>query len=59
MADIPAEIAELLKLLSARDEFDEIARLFQESSRPWQQYSEDERNRLVERAVALMTNRRI
>jgi hypothetical protein len=46
-------MAELLELLKARDQFDEIAKLFERSSRSWQQYSEDERNHLVAKAASM------
>lgn len=44
--EIDPEIAELLELLNAREQLDEIAELFEQSS-PWHQYSEEERKRLV------------
>ena len=52
--EINPEIAELLELLNAREQFDEIATLFEQSSRPWLQYSEEERNRLVAKAASMM-----
>ena len=54
LSDIHPEMAQLLELLNARDQFDEIADLFERSSRPWQQYSQDERNRLVARAASMI-----
>ena len=53
--EIDPEIAELLELLHAREQFDEIAQLFEQSSRPWHQYSEEERNQLVARAALMMS----
>jgi hypothetical protein len=53
--EIDPEIAELLELLNAREQFDEIAELFEQSSRPWHQYSEEERKRLVARAASMMS----
>jgi hypothetical protein len=52
--EINPEIAELLELLNAREQFDEIAALFEQSSRPWHQYSEEERNQLVAKAASMM-----
>jgi len=53
--EINPEIAELLELLKARDEFDEIAQLFEQSSLPWRSLSQDDRNRLVARASSLVS----
>jgi hypothetical protein len=52
---INPEIAELLELLKARDEYDEISELFDKHSRPWKNFSQDERNRLVARASSLIS----
>ena len=53
--EVNPEIAELLELLKARDEFDEIAQLFEQSSLPWRSLSQDDRNRLVARASSLVS----
>ena len=55
--EIDREIAELLELLNAREQFDETAEQFEQSSRPWHQYSEEERNQLVARAASMMSKR--
>lgn len=47
---------ELLALLNARDQFDEIARLFDRSLRTWDQYSEEERKWIVAKAASRMSN---
>jgi acyl-CoA reductase-like NAD-dependent aldehyde dehydrogenase len=59
LTDIRPEIVALLNGLKARDELEELAKLFEESSEAWQQISEDERNRLIARAAALMSNRKV
>jgi acyl-CoA reductase-like NAD-dependent aldehyde dehydrogenase len=55
LGKIDPEIADLLELLDAREQFDEIAELFEQSSPPWHQYSAEERRRLVARAAAMMS----
>lgn len=51
-----ARIDELLELLRARDQFDEIAKLFEQSLRTWDQYSEEERKWIVAKAASRMSN---
>jgi hypothetical protein len=55
--EIDPEISELLELLDAREQFDEIAKLFEHSLRPWDQYSEEERKWLVAKAASMMVKR--
>ena len=55
MTEIDSEMSELLELLNAREQFDEIAKLFEHSLRPWDQYSEEERKWLVAKAASLMS----
>lgn len=55
MNEIAPEMAELLELLHSREQFDEVARLFEHSLRPWDQYSEDERKWLIEKAASIMS----
>jgi hypothetical protein len=52
--EINPEILELLELLHAREQFDEIAQLFEHSLRPWDQYSEAERRWLIANATSMM-----
>ena len=58
MTDISPEIVALLDGLKAREELDELARLFEESSQAWLQISEPERKLLIARAAALMSDRK-
>ncbi len=58
MAELSPEILALLDCLKARDELEEIARLFEDSSQAWQQFSDIERNRLIARAMTLMAERK-
>jgi hypothetical protein len=55
--DIDPEISELLELLNAREQFDEIAQMFEHSLRPWDQYSEEERKWLIAKAASMMSKR--
>jgi hypothetical protein len=55
--DIDPEISELLELLNTREQFDEIAQLFEHSLRPWDQYSEEERRWLIAKAASMMSRR--
>lgn len=57
MNEIDPEISELLELLDARERFEEIAKLFEHSLRPWDQYSEEERKWLVAKAASMMVKR--
>jgi hypothetical protein len=50
------EVAELLDLLKARDEFEDVAKLFDRSLRPWDQYSEEERKWILARAASRIAN---
>ena len=59
MADPSPEIVGLLDVLKDRDKLDEMTKLFEASSDSWQHLSEDERSRLVARAMALMSDRNI
>lgn len=49
-------MAELLELLNSREQFDEVSKLFEHSLRPWEQYSEDERKWLIDKAASIMSN---
>jgi hypothetical protein len=55
LQEISPEIAELLELLNARERFDEISALLEQSPRSLHQYSEEERNLLVARAASMMS----
>lgn len=57
MNDIDPEISELLELLNTREQFDEIAQLFEHSLRPWDQYSKEERKWLIAKAASMMSQR--
>jgi acyl-CoA reductase-like NAD-dependent aldehyde dehydrogenase len=59
VADLSKEIIGLLNVLKAREELDELTRLFEESSQAWQHLTEDERSRLIARAAALMADSKI
>jgi hypothetical protein len=52
------ELAELLELLIARDQLDDIAKLFDRSLRTWDQYSEEERKWIVAKAASMMASGR-
>lgn len=54
--EIAPEMAELLELLNSREQFDEVSKLFEHSLRPWEQYSEDERKWLIDKAASIMSN---
>jgi hypothetical protein len=56
--EIDPEIAALLELLIANEEFDETAEQFKQSSRSWHQYSEEEKNRLLAKAASMMSKGR-
>lgn len=47
------EFIALLELLEARDRLEETARLFDRSLRSWDQYSEEERKWILEKAASL------
>ena len=53
--EIDPEMSELLDLLNTREQFDEIAKLFEHSLRPWEQYSEEERRWLIDKANSMMS----
>ena len=53
--EIDPEMSELLELLNTREQFDEIAKLFEHSLRPWEQYSEEERRWLIDKANSMMS----
>ena len=55
MHEIDPGISELLELLDAREQFDEVAKLFEHSLRPWDEYSEDERKWLIAKAASIMS----
>ena len=55
MDEIDPEMSELLELLNTREQFDEIAKLFEHSLRPWEQYSEEERRWLIDKANSMMS----
>jgi hypothetical protein len=55
--EIDPEIFTLLELLNAREGFDEIAALFEQSSRSWHQYSEEEKAWLAARATSIASGR--
>jgi hypothetical protein len=48
-------MAKLLELLDSREQFDEVAKLFEHSLRPWDQYSEEERKWLIAKAASIMS----
>jgi hypothetical protein len=52
------EVTELLDLLKTRDEFEDVAKLFERSLRPWDQYSEEERKWIVAKASSMIASRR-
>ena len=54
MDEIDPEMSELLELLHTREQFDEISKLFEHSLRPWDQYSEEERRWLIDKANSMM-----
>ena len=51
--EIDPEMSELLELLHTREQFDEISKLFEHSLRPWDQYSEEERRWLIDKANSM------
>jgi hypothetical protein len=53
--EIDPEMSELLELLHTREQFDEISKLFEHSLRPWDQYSEEERRWLIDKANSMMS----
>jgi hypothetical protein len=55
LSKIDPEFVELLELLHSREQFDELAKLFEHTLRPWNEYSEEERKWIVERATSLMS----
>lgn len=55
MNEIAPEMAKLLELLDSREQFDEVAKLFEHSLRPWDQYSEEERKWLIAKAASIMS----
>ena len=55
MNEIAPEMVELLELLDSREQFDEVAKLFEHSLRPWDQYSEEERRWLIAKAASIMS----
>ena len=59
LTEISPEIVALLDGLKARDELEELAKLFEESSQAWLQISEPERKILLARAAALMSDRKV
>lgn len=58
LTEISPEIVALLDGLKDRDELEELAKLFEESSQAWTQISEPERKILLARAAALMAERK-
>jgi len=59
LTDISPEIVALLDGLKDRDELEELARMFEESSQAWLQISEPERKILLARAAALMADKKV
>jgi hypothetical protein len=55
MSEIDRQIADLLELLNAREEFDEIAELFGQSSQSWHQFTPEEKIRLAARVASNMS----
>lgn len=55
MNEIAPEMVELLELLDSREQFDEVAKLFEHSLRPWDQYSDEERKWLIAKAASIMS----
>jgi hypothetical protein len=53
LSNIDPELAELLELLNTREQFGETAKLFEQTLRPWNEYSEEERNWIVAKAASL------
>ena len=51
--DINPELADLLELLNASEQFDELANLFENSLRPWNEYSEEQRKWIIAKAASL------
>lgn len=55
MNEIAPEMVKLLELLDSREQFDEVAKLFEHSLRPWDQYSQEERKWLIAKAASTMS----
>lgn len=53
MTKINPEFVEFLDLLSSREQFDEFAKLFEHTLRPWSDYTEEERKWIVAKVAAL------
>jgi hypothetical protein len=53
LTNVDPELAELLALLSAREQFDELGKLFDQTLRPWSEYSEEERMWIAAKAASL------
>jgi len=51
--NINPELADLLELLNASEQFDELANLFEHSLRPWNEYSEEQRKWIIAKAASL------
>ena len=56
--EIDPEIAELLELLNASEQFDQIGKLFEQASGRWSKYSEEEQKWLVTKAASMMSKGR-
>jgi hypothetical protein len=57
LSKINPEFAEFLELLSSREQFEEFAKLFEHTLRPWSEYSEEERKWIVAKAASLSPKR--
>lgn len=55
MSKIDPEFAEFLELLHSREQFDELAKLFEHNLRPWNEYTDEERRWIVAKAASLMS----